>query len=170
MVTQTLNLHGNLEELSAFFLELLREVNFTVILEEDLEAGFRIIGTDRKRMSQLAVTLFSFTGGYLPRNRIATELAALQNDGTVTATLKSSPYIDILGYRLPARYHDGVPLRGPVAPAGKGPHDADHPRPLCCGPDMHHGRHHIRREDSRVRRHRHHILEQYFGRTELLHP
>jgi hypothetical protein len=96
MVTQTLNLHGNLEELSAFFLELLREVNFTVILEEDLEAGFRMIGTDRKRMSQLAVTLFSLTGGYLPRNRIAIELTALQNDGTVTATLKSSPYIDIL--------------------------------------------------------------------------
>lgn len=96
MVTQTLNLHVKLEELSAFFLELLREVNFTVVLEEDLEAGFRIIGTNRKRVSQLVATLFSLTGGYLPQNRIAIELRALQNGDAVTATLKSSPYIDIL--------------------------------------------------------------------------
>jgi hypothetical protein len=96
MAMQTLNLSANLEELSALFLELLREVNFTVILHEDLEAGFRIIGADKKRMSQLTATLFSIIGGYLPRNRIAIELTALLDDGIITATLKCSPYLDIL--------------------------------------------------------------------------
>jgi len=102
MATQTFSLSANLEELSALFLDLLREINFTIILHEDLEAGFRIIGANKTRLSQLTVTLYSLTGGYFPQNRIAIELTAILDRGIITATLKCSPYLDILDIEVKA--------------------------------------------------------------------
>ena len=96
MATQTLSLRGDIEELKKFFRELLIQVGYTVILEEGLETGFRVIGADRARTSQLYIALHSLVGGYVPRNRVAIELTAHRDGATMKATLKSIPYLDIL--------------------------------------------------------------------------
>ena len=96
MATRLLSLRGDIEELKKFFLELLRQVGYTVILEEGLETGFSVIGASGQRISQLAIALHSLFGGYIPRNRIAIELKAHRDGAVMKATLKSIPYLDIL--------------------------------------------------------------------------
>ena len=96
MATRPLSLRGNIKELKKFFLELLKQVGYAVILEEGLETGFRVIGADRARTSQLSVALHALVGGYVPKNRIAIELTAHRDCAAMKATLKSIPYLDIL--------------------------------------------------------------------------
>ena len=96
MATHLLSLRGDIEELKKFFLELLKQVGYTVILKEGLETGFIVIGADRERTSQLSVALHSLVGGYMPMNRIAIELTAHRDGAVMKATLKSIPYLDIL--------------------------------------------------------------------------
>ena len=96
MATCLLSLRGDIEELKKFFLELLKQVNYTVILEEGLEDGFRLIGANRMRISQLYIALHSLVGGYIPRNRITIELTAHRDGDVMEATLRSVPYLDTL--------------------------------------------------------------------------
>jgi hypothetical protein len=96
MATRPLSLRGDIEEMKKFFLELLKQVGYTVILEEGLETGFRVIGADRARTSQLYVALHALVGGYVPKNRITIELTAHRDGVPMKATLKSIPYLDIL--------------------------------------------------------------------------
>jgi len=96
MATRLLSLQGDIEELKKFFLELLKQVNYKVILEEGLENGFRVIGASGQRISQLAIALHSLVGGYVPRNRITIELTAHRDGAVMEATLKSIPYLDTL--------------------------------------------------------------------------
>ena len=96
MATHLLSLRGDIEDLKKFFLELLKQVNYTVILEEGFETGFRVIGASSQRTSQLAVALHALVGGYIPRNRIAIELTTHRDGAVMKATLKIIPYLDIL--------------------------------------------------------------------------
>ncbi len=96
MATGLLRLRGSIEELKEFFLGLLKQVNYKVILEEGLEDGFRLIGANSVRISQLYIALRSLFGGYIPRNRITIELTAHRDGDVIEAVLRSVPFLDTL--------------------------------------------------------------------------
>ncbi|MFQ6053346.1 MAG: hypothetical protein ACE5OO_03840 [Candidatus Bathyarchaeia archaeon] len=96
MATRTLRLRGDRRGLYLLFRALLRDINFTVIHEEHLGGGFRVVGVNKKRVPQWASALLSLVGGYIPRKRVAIELTASERDGILTVDLECVPYLDIL--------------------------------------------------------------------------
>lgn len=96
MAFNQLSLRGDIEELNKFFLTLLGEVGFPLIYSEESGAGFKMVGANRERVSQLIVTLGSMLWGYAPKNRVAVELEARREGAALMASLRGVSYLDIL--------------------------------------------------------------------------
>jgi hypothetical protein len=96
-----LDLQGDTEELQNFFIELLGEIGFFTIHNENWKDGFMVIGASAKRSSQLLVTIMNIFIGYIQRNRIAIELVANKENVHLDATLKCVPYLDVVDFEAP---------------------------------------------------------------------
>jgi len=96
MAARTIQLRGDHRELHSFFKGLLKNVNFIIIHEENLDDGFLVVAVNKKRMSQLTAELMSLIGGFIPRNRIGIELFALEREDVLTVELKCNPYLSSL--------------------------------------------------------------------------
>jgi hypothetical protein len=96
MAANLLSLQGDIEELKTFFLGLLEEAGFSLVYREESGAGFKMVGANRERVSQLIITLNSLLGGYVPKNRVAVELQARRDGAALSASLRGVNYLDIL--------------------------------------------------------------------------
>ena len=101
MTTLNISLQGDIGELRIFFTELLGEMGFILIHQEEWADGFRVIGASAKRTSQLTATMMNLFIGYIQRNRIALELVAHQENDLMTSTLKCTPYLDVADLEAP---------------------------------------------------------------------
>jgi hypothetical protein len=101
MAITNFSTNGDLEGLRSCFQEILKDVGFIVIFEEGWETGFRVIGADRKRASQLTATLMNMFIGYVGRNRIVIELEAWRENGRTVASLTCEPYLDVVDIKSP---------------------------------------------------------------------
>jgi hypothetical protein len=106
MANTNFSTYGDLEELRGCFHEILGAIGYIVIHEEDWDTGFRVIGADRKRASQLTTTMMNMFIGYIRKNRIVIELEAWRENGLTTATLTCDPYLDVVDIKSP----DKIPV------------------------------------------------------------
>jgi hypothetical protein len=106
MANMNFSTYGDLEELRGCFHDILCGIGFIVIHEEGWETGFRVIGADRKRASQLTTTMMNMFIGYVRRNRIVVELEAWREKGLTTAKLTCDPYLDVVDIKSP----DKIPV------------------------------------------------------------
>jgi len=102
MAARTIRLQGDHEELYSFFKELLQDVNFVILHEEQLGDGFHIVAVNKKRTSQLTTALLSLIGGFILRRRTGIELFAQERDGVLTAELRCAPYLGSLDIEVAA--------------------------------------------------------------------
>jgi hypothetical protein len=84
-----------------FFLELLSEIGFFTIHQEEWADGFRVIGASAKRSSQLTATIMNLFIGYIHRNRIVIELTVHREDHHLAAHLRCTPYLDVVDFEAP---------------------------------------------------------------------
>ena len=96
-----LSLQGDCEELRDFYVELLGEIGFYIIHQEEWEDGFRVIGANAKRSSQLTTTIMNLFIGYIHKNRIVIELGAHRENNHLTAQLTCTPYLDVVDLVAP---------------------------------------------------------------------
>jgi hypothetical protein len=101
LTTLNLSLQGDCEELRDFYIELLGEIGFFIIHQEELGDGFRVIGANSKRSSQLTVTIMNLFIGYIHKNRIALELVAHRENDHLAASLTCTPYLDVVDLAAP---------------------------------------------------------------------
>jgi hypothetical protein len=106
MANMNFSTYGDLKELRGCFHDILGGIGFIVIHEEGWETGFRVIGADRKRASQLTTTMMNMFIGYVRRNRIVVELEAWREKGLTTAKLTCDPYLDVVDIKSP----DKIPV------------------------------------------------------------
>ena len=101
MTPLNLSLQGNCEELRDFYIELLGEIGFFIIHQEEWGDGFRVIGASAKRSSQLTTTIMNLFIGYIHKNRIAIELVAHRENDHLATTLMCTPYLDVVDLEAP---------------------------------------------------------------------
>jgi hypothetical protein len=93
MAVRTLRLRADRAELYSIFQNIFREHKFTIIHEEHLGSGFRIVAVNKKKESQMIATLMSLMGGFLARNRLGVEIFAVEKEGCLDLEMRSAPYI-----------------------------------------------------------------------------
>lgn len=101
MTTLNLSLQGDCEELRDFYIELLGEIGFFNIHQEEWGDGFRVIGASAKRSSQLTTTIMNLFIGYIHKNRIVIELVVHRENDHLAATLMCTPYLDVVDLEAP---------------------------------------------------------------------
>ncbi len=101
MTTLNLSLQGNCEELRDFYIELLGEIGFFNIHQEEWGDGFRVMGASAKRSSQLTATIMNLFIGYIHKNRIVIELVAQRENDHLAASLTCTPYLDVVDLVAP---------------------------------------------------------------------
>jgi hypothetical protein len=101
LITLNFTFQGNFEELRDFYIELLGEIGFFIIHQEEWRDGFRVVGANAKRSSQLTATIMNLFIGYIHKNRIAIELVAHQENDHLTAYLTGMPYLDVVDLVAP---------------------------------------------------------------------
>jgi hypothetical protein len=101
LTTLNLSLQGDCEELRDFYIELLGEIGFFIIHQEEWGDGFRVIGANAKRSSQLTATIMNLFIGYIHKNRIAIELVGHREKDHLAATLMCTPYLDVVDLAAP---------------------------------------------------------------------
>ena len=101
MITLNLSLQCDCGELRDFYLELLGEIGFFIIHQEEWGDGFRVMGANVKRSSQLTATIMNLFIGYIHKNRIAIELVAHRENDNLAAHLTCTPYLDVVDLEAP---------------------------------------------------------------------
>ena len=101
LTTLNLSLQGDREELRDFYIELLGEIGFFIIHQEEWGDGFRVTGANAKRSSQLTATIMNLFIGYIHKNRISIELAAHRENDHLVAHLRCVPYLDVVDLAAP---------------------------------------------------------------------
>ena len=93
MAARTIHLSAGHQEAYSLVKSLLSEFKFVIIHEESREDGFHIIAVNKKRTSQLTISMMSLIGGFISRKRTGLELFALERGGALIVELRSSPYL-----------------------------------------------------------------------------
>jgi hypothetical protein len=101
LTTLNLNFQGAFEELRDYYIELLGEIGFFIIHQEEWGDGFRVIGINAKRSSQLTATIMNLFIGYIHKNRIAIELVAHRENNHLAAFLICTSYLDVVDLVAP---------------------------------------------------------------------
>ena len=101
MATTNFSTYGDSEELRGYFHEILKEIGFVAIYEEEWETGFKVMGADRKRASPFTATLMNMFIGNIKRNRIVIELETMKENSLTVASLTFSPYLDVVDIKSP---------------------------------------------------------------------
>jgi hypothetical protein len=102
MVTRTLTLQGDVDDLRNLLLEILGDAGFTLLHLEDIDKGFTLIGANAERTSQLAATMMNLFIGYLQRNRFAVEIRATREADRVHVVLRCCTYQDVIDMEAPS--------------------------------------------------------------------
>ncbi len=102
MVTRTLTLQGDVDDLRNLLLEILKDAGFTLLHLEDIDNGFMLIGANAKRTSQLVATMMNLFIGYIQRNRFAVEIRATREAERVNVVLRCCTYQDVLDMEAPS--------------------------------------------------------------------
>ncbi len=102
MVTRRMELSGSLEHLRSVFKDTLGEAGF-IIFEEDIHGDrFSVVGVNKKRRSLMVTTLMSMIWGHIPEKRMAVELKASGEDGSINAVLRCIPYMETVDMEVKA--------------------------------------------------------------------
>jgi len=101
LTTLNLSLQCDCDELRDFYIELLGEIGFFTIYQEEWGDGFRVMGASAKRSSQLTATIMNLFIGYIHKNRIVMELTATRVNGHLAATLMCALYLDVVDLEAP---------------------------------------------------------------------
>jgi len=101
LTTLNLGVQCDCEELRDFYIELLGEIGFYTISQEEWGGGFSVMGASAKRSSQLTATIMNLFIGYIHKNRIVIELIAHRVNDHLAATLMCAPYLDVVDLAAP---------------------------------------------------------------------